>query len=54
MIMRMFPYSAGLPARSRPSEKVVPGLLDGLDVIRRRFAAVVASGSGRDLPQAAE
>jgi predicted glycosyltransferase len=41
-----------LPSQPRPSEIVVPGLLDGLDVIRSRFAAGLAPG--RDLCAAAE
>jgi hypothetical protein len=40
-----------LPTRNRPSEVVVPGLLDGLDVIRSRFASVL---TGRGGLQAAE
>ena len=44
-----------LPFRPRPSEIVVPGLLDGLDVIRSRFAAVLRQGGARrELRQAAE
>jgi predicted glycosyltransferase len=41
-----------LPGQARPSEVVVPGLLDGLDVIRSRFAAGFAPA--RDLRAAAE
>ncbi|HEY0570732.1 MAG TPA: glycosyltransferase [Enterovirga sp.] len=41
-----------LPRQARPSEVVVPGLLDGLDVIRSRFAAGFAPT--RDLRAAAE
>ena len=44
-----------LPHRPRPSQIVVPGLLDGLDVIRRRFAEVLGSATvSRDLREAAE
>jgi len=34
---------SALPDQPRPSETVVPGLLDGLDVIRARFAAGLAA-----------
>jgi predicted glycosyltransferase len=38
-----------LPAQKRPSEIVVPGLLDGLDVIRSRFgAAHLPKGEARE------
>jgi predicted glycosyltransferase len=30
-----------LPAQNKPSDVVVPGLLDGLDVIRARFSATL-------------
>jgi predicted glycosyltransferase len=45
-----------LPAQPKPSEVVVPGLLDGLDVIRERFSAALAAAPrrGRLLSQAAE
>ena len=41
----------GLPHRARPSQVVVPGLLDGLDVIGERFAGALAA---RPLREAAE
>jgi predicted glycosyltransferase len=34
-----------LPSQPRPSHVVVPGLLDGLDVIRERFAATISGRS---------
>jgi hypothetical protein len=34
---------SALPDQPRPSEIVVPGLLDGLDVIRTRFTAGLAA-----------
>lgn len=44
-----------LPSQPRPSEVVVPGLLDGLEVIRARFAiALHGEGPARILRHAAE
>ena len=44
-----------LPDRPRPSEVTVPGLLDGLDLIRSRVAAILSEpGERRTLRQAAE
>ena len=39
---RMADALRGLPSQPRPSEVVIPGLLDGLDRIRERFAAALA------------
>jgi predicted glycosyltransferase len=39
---RMADALRGLPNQPRPSEVVIPGLLDGLDRIRERFAAALA------------
>lgn len=36
-----------VPGQRRPSQMFIPGLLDGLDVIRQRFATLLA---GRELP----
>ncbi|MDB5591782.1 glycosyltransferase [Enterovirga sp.] len=53
--MAMAAELRALPHRPKPSEVVVPGLLDGLDVIRARFAvALRGDGRRRTLPQAAE
>jgi hypothetical protein len=41
-----------LPLQPRPSHVVVPGLLDGLDVIRERFTVILGGRSG--LSHAAE
>ncbi len=35
-----------LPGQNKPSEVVVPGLLDGLDVIRTRFSAALDGTPG--------
>jgi len=43
-----------LPRQKRPSEVVVPGLLDGLDVIQRRFASWLAERPEPLVRQAAE
>ena len=43
---RMAEALKALPGRNRPSEVVVPGLLDGLDVIRTRFSAVLDGRRG--------
>jgi predicted glycosyltransferase len=50
---RMAAALHALPAQPRPSEVVVPGLLDGLDVIRERFHAAIAVRMER-MPLAAE
>ena len=50
--LRMAAALHELPAQPRPSQVVVPGLLDGLDAIRERFAAVLRSRF--PLPCAAE
>ncbi|MDJ1159452.1 glycosyltransferase [Chelatococcus sp. SYSU_G07232] len=39
---RMAAALRALPAQKRPSQVIVPGLLDGLDVIQRRFAGWLA------------
>jgi predicted glycosyltransferase len=39
--LRMAEALRALPQQSRPSEVTIPGLLDGLDVIRRRFGAAL-------------
>ena len=41
-----------LPTQSRPSDVVMPGLLDGLDAIRERVAPIL--GRPVAIPQAAE
>lgn len=52
---RMAAALKALPHRKRPSDVVVPGLLDGLDVIQRRFAAWLADRAERiAVSQAAE
>jgi hypothetical protein len=44
-----------LPNQARPSEVYIPGLLDGLDVIRGRFAdALDKARIARPIHQAAE
>ncbi|TDR93978.1 glycosyltransferase family protein [Enterovirga rhinocerotis] len=44
-----------LPTRPRPSDVVIPGLLDGLDVIRSRVSAILDPAEPRgSLPEAAE
>jgi predicted glycosyltransferase len=40
---RMARALRALPGQPRPSEVTVPGLLDGLDVIRARFSAIAAA-----------
>lgn len=51
---RMAQALRDLPAQPRPSEVVVPGLLDGFDVIRERFAAALDAVPVRVLSPAAE
>jgi predicted glycosyltransferase len=52
---RMAEALRALPAQPRPSEVTIPGLLDGLDVIRTRFARAVGRPRvPRPLHQAAE
>jgi predicted glycosyltransferase len=51
--LRMAAALRALPAQPRPSEVVVPGLLDGLEVIRERFHMAVTPPVKR-MPQAAE
>lgn len=52
---RMAEALRGLGNQQRPSEVIVPGLLDGLDRIRDRFRSMVAPASAaRTLNQAAE
>jgi predicted glycosyltransferase len=52
---RMAEALRSLPSQPRPSEVTVPGLLDGLDVIRGRFAAALdAARRAAPLNQAAE
>ena len=51
--MRMAAALHALPAQPRPSEVVVPGLLDGLGFIRGRFGATLDSRT-TSLPHAAE
>ncbi len=52
---RMAEALRSLPSQPRPSEVTVPGLLDGLDVIRGRFAAALdAVRRAAPLNQAAE
>jgi len=67
-LLRMLPEEGGerdpaamaealrrLPAQPRPSEVTIPGLLDGLDVIRRQFARAVGRPRvSRPVHQAAE
>jgi predicted glycosyltransferase len=43
--LRMAAALHQLPSQPRPSHVVVPGLLDGLDVIRERFAATTRGRS---------
>ena len=43
--LRMAAALHALPAQPPPSRVVVPGLLDGLDAIRERFAAALRGGS---------
>jgi predicted glycosyltransferase len=54
--LRMAAALKSLPDQPRPSSVYVPGLLDGLEVISRRFAAGLAGSVERrpDLRQAAE
>jgi predicted glycosyltransferase len=49
---RMAAALSALPDQPRPSAIVVPGLLDGLEVVRARFAAALRPASA--LRQAAE
>jgi predicted glycosyltransferase len=53
---RMAAALRGLPGQPRPSEVVIPGLLDGLDRVRERFTEVLARRAMRIAPlhQAAE
>ena len=39
--LRMAAALRALPSKPSPSQVVVPGLLDGLDAIRERFAAAL-------------
>jgi predicted glycosyltransferase len=53
--LRMAAALRALPAQPKPSEVVIPGLLDGFDVIRTRFAATLAGQRlGPTMSQAAE
>jgi predicted glycosyltransferase len=53
--VRMAEALRALPDQPRPSEVTIPGLLDGLDVIRSRFAAALdAERMAAPLRQAAE
>ena len=52
--LRMAAALRRLPERPRPSEIVVPGLLEGLGVIRARFAALLGQGRPRRFRYAAE
>ena len=52
---RMAAALRALPSQPRPSAVVVPGLLDGLDVVRRRFReCLTGAGRGRPIREAAE
>jgi predicted glycosyltransferase len=51
---RMAEALKALPQQPRPSEVVVPGLLDGLDVIRSRFASTLSHRDRPSLHEAAE
>ncbi|MDB5559445.1 MAG: hypothetical protein JWQ36_2379 [Enterovirga sp.] len=35
-----------LPAQKKPSDVVIPGLLDGLEVIKGRFSAAIEATRG--------
>lgn len=53
--LRMAQALRALPQQPRPSEVTIPGLLGGLDAIRRRFSAMLGTGrKGAPFSQAAE
>ncbi len=53
--LRMAQALCSLPTQPKPSEVTIPGLLDGLEIIKARFArGLEASSRGRCLHEAAE